>query len=111
MLNIEIDEDGNLVVTADEDGVDYINTHKGERHHAVIWCDLIESHSCNGSYTYCNADDLGMMSEAPCIVQEMYYADDGTREPIGHVWFFAEYMIVDELDLLVNGFPVKFRKL
>lgn len=69
------------------------------------FADLFESYSCNGSFTPFDAGDgrpfVGL-TDSPCIAECMDYADDGTPEIVGRLWWFPDYMIRDPLDQLAR---------
>lgn len=96
MINIKIIGQ-QMIITAGNETRQFIKDHIKDRHRDSIWCDLIEQYSCNGSYTYCG-DDMFALSNAPTIAETM----DANDLPMGNVYYFHDYMIIDELEQLKN---------
>lgn len=107
-MNISIIENGNLKLELEYEDIDGFNNDMlGDD---VKMSDAIESYSCNGSYEYFDAGDgnpnVGLTS-APCIAEQLIYLDDGTKEIIGKVWYYDNYMIKSFIDELVeHGFVI-----
>lgn len=112
-LNIRKTETGDLLLTASNavraDIAYAISQGRGYR---SIMAELLESYSCNGSFTHFDAGDgnpfVGL-SSAPCIAEQMDFLDDGTLEIVGDFWAFDDYAIIDDLDELKNRGRVVYR--
>jgi hypothetical protein len=104
MVNVVKLANGNLKVTANNEDRQAIKEWS-QRSRWIIWADLLESFSSNGSYTAFDASDgnpfVGLTS-APCIAECIDTEDDGTQTVQGDFWFFDNYMFEDELELLKN---------
>lgn len=110
MINLAVTREG-LAVIATIDGIDHINDHKHERSHTQIWVELLEDRACNGGAVFAEAGDIGALSDAPCILEGVDYGDDGALIPQGRVWYFADYMVRDELQELAQGQTVVFKEM
>lgn len=65
-----------------------------------VYCDEMESYSCNGSFTPFDAGDANPfvgLTSAPCIAESMCSDDSGENEIEGRFWYNADYMTRDEL--------------
>jgi hypothetical protein len=111
MLNFEILPNGNLSVTATDEGREYISDFAHERDRQVILFDLCEAYSCNGSFTFFGAGEgnpnVGL-TDAPCIAECLSYEDDGTAIIEGRFWYLRDYATRDELEDWQNGKAVIF---
>jgi hypothetical protein len=111
MLNIETDKAGNLVLTLDPDEAENIAASLEKRGYWSAMAEMFEQHSCNGSYTPFDASDgdpfVGLTS-APCIAECMHLLDDGTQEIEGRFWYSDNYMLINEVQDLIDGKTVTF---
>lgn len=107
MINIRISPDGNLVLTAGNDTRATLAQwlREGERDRCTIYEDLLESYACNGSYAPCEPQGL---TDAPMIAESLSYDDNGREEPQGRLWYFADYMVCDELAQLARYGVTRF---
>lgn len=108
MLNMTVIKGGYLLVQANAEGVEHINDYCDERNNSQLWVELMESRSTNGLQHFATADELGHMSEAPCIVEGLEHNDDGSVTVTGRTWYLADYMTRDELQDLAHGQAVMF---
>lgn len=72
---------------------------------------LLESYSCNGSYAYLTADELGALSESDCIVEYVNHDDSGKIAKVGKIWFFNNYMLENFWETLKEEKQVTFEAL
>lgn len=112
MLDITIDAKNRLVISIDPAFKDAVRgLVASEMTPDNIWCELLESFSCNGSYAYFNAgngDPFVGLSSAPCIADALDYTDDGRAKVVGRFWYFARYELENELESLANCGKVVF---
>lgn len=108
MINVKILENGNARLTignADKSQLaEWLR--ECERDRAVIWADLFEPHSCNGSYT--PVYDYGL-TDAPAFASYVEHDDEGEHIiPEGaDLWFFGDYAVRDELaELAQKGYVI-----
>lgn len=98
---------GNLVMTVDRDTANELRDAiaSGELDYWRAMADLFEHAACNGSFTVSDAGDgnpfVGLTS-APCVAECMHYADDGTAEIEGRLWFSPNYAVENELETLAE---------
>jgi len=64
-------------------------------------------------YDVVSADDIGQMSDAPCILHNVYTDDNGEYEfDDGYsVWYYADYQVTNCIEELLNTGEVLFTKL
>lgn len=76
----------------------------------MLWCDLLEIYSCNGSYSIIKPEDIGALTDAPIIASEVSYNDDGEIElpEDAKIWWLSDYMVLDEMEILRTGKTVIF---
>jgi hypothetical protein len=83
MLNCTILPNGDLKLTADnETRAEIADYQRRGRNYWLIMAELLESYSCNGSYTHFDAGAANPfvgLTSAPCIAETMHYNDDGTQ--------------------------------
>jgi hypothetical protein len=112
MLMITELANGNLSVKATDNGVELIENYIKSEPYNMIWCDLLESHSSNGSYSYFDSETRMTnplaLTGAPCIAESMHYDDDGEATAEGKNWYLADYATFDEMRALMHGEEVIF---
>jgi hypothetical protein len=76
----------------------------------MLWADLLEYYSCNGSYSIITPESIGALTDAPIIASEANYNDDGNIElpEDAKIWWLSDYMVLDEMMLLRKGKTVIF---
>lgn len=83
-----------------------------QRNYNMIWADLLEAYSCNGSYSLVAPEDIAALTDAPIIASEANYNDEGKIElpEDAKIWWLSDYMVMDEMKLLKTGKTVIFDK-
>lgn len=109
-MNVNILENGNLELTLEDSSeFEWLNENINSSHDDLIYS-MFERYSCNGSYTYFDADNANPfvgLTEAPCIAEKLDYDDDGRKKIIGKFWYYPDYMIKSFIDeLLEDGFVI-----
>lgn len=80
--------------------------------YSSMMSELFEQYSCNGSYTPFDggsANPYVGLTNAPCIAEDMDIDDDGNQSIVGNFWYFADYQICLETDILANGEVVIYK--
>lgn len=98
---------GDLKICLTEEGKDELALIRDENPN-IIWDELLESYSTNGSYTRINPEDIGALTSAPIITDHLEI-DENDEDMIshGHIYWFPQYETVDELEeLYLNGFVI-----
>lgn len=96
MIVCTILENGNLRLSVAEDDRAEFAENLESRGFWSVFCDGMESYSCNGSFTPFDAGDSNPfvgLTCAPCIAEEMAIHDDGTQDIVGRFWWFPYYAI------------------
>lgn len=95
--------DGNLIVTAGNAARREIKERFAEVGYWSVMWEIFEPYACNGMYDPFDAGDgnpfVGLTS-APCIAESLSYEDDGSKVIDGRFWYFADYMIKNDLETL-----------
>lgn len=73
-----------------------------------VLMDITESHWTNSWAVFPDADVLGQMSNCPVICEDGSVEDDGSNTLYGKAWYFPNYMIIGEVDEIVNTGFVDF---
>lgn len=131
ILSIIVNANGNLEITATPEGIEYLQDQIGDTRTLGdpaseptwkqtpmgMWSDMLESYSCNGSYNLA-PDNTFALTEAPIIASEpiILESEDQVNDPEWvpqyhpetKFWAFADYMVVDEFEKLLNGETVTF---
>lgn len=110
-LNIRELDNGDLKITATKEGRQYIKFERNSTGTFVqIWFDLLEDFTCNGSFAQIMPEQVGYLTEAPLIIDCADYDNYGklSVHADSRVWYFADYMIVDELKNLLLNKPIVF---
>lgn len=102
-MRVTILPNGDLRLTADNATRAYIaeELRSGNRN-SVLWT-LLEHEWANGGFTPFDAGDANPfvgLTSAPCIAESMTTEDDGENVIEGRFWYFANYMLRDELEEL-----------
>ncbi len=100
MFNTRTLENGNLVITASNEGRAYL----AERYRDPLACpdsimawltvDWLEM-------SMVNPGDIGALTDAP-ILTDGCIDDDGQQDPDANYWWFPGYMLVDPMEQLKN---------
>lgn len=99
---------GDLKITATKEGRELIRRQKEDNSVIGIWLDLLEETSCNGSYCYVHPEKIGALTDSPIITNDLSYDDNGEVDFIGSTWWLPNYMVMDELKMLVQRKSVIF---
>lgn len=109
MLDIKENEHGNLELTIPEsrDRIEVLDQllHNG-RSYATAWSDLMEPHTCNGSYTSIDPEiwSVGLTTDPYILVQEACLSDDGEHlEVNGTLWHYPDHLLSDVVERLIVG--------
>jgi hypothetical protein len=78
-----------------------------KRPHADIFGDLLEYHLCNG-WEMVPPEDIGALTSAPILSDDVERDDQGKLVRCGHVWWFPEYAVTSELEELMEKGCVEF---
>jgi hypothetical protein len=111
-MNATIQANGALLLTAGNDDRARIRELQTRTHDPVsILSELLEPFFTNGSYEPFDAGDANPfvgLTSAPCIAEHLSTHDDGQREIVGRLWYFADYMLRDPTDELKRYGRVTF---
>ena len=104
------DSAGNLVMTPTPEGVDEASDLKANNQSSEgDFINMIEDHLGNG-WSLVDATDLGAMTEALFITNDVDIADNGDITRIGDYWSNIDYYQVSgEIDEFADGRPVTWR--
>ncbi|MBU2061739.1 MAG: hypothetical protein KKH44_07830 [Bacteroidetes bacterium] len=76
------------------------------------WLDLTEYENCNGVFDLVHPQKIEALTDAPIIAFNISYDDDGELreyEDTKYYWF-ADYAVLNEFEILKEGNEVKFIK-
>jgi hypothetical protein len=72
-----------------------------------ILCNLLEDWLCNG-WEMVPPEDIGALTSAPILSDEIERDDNGEIVKVGAVYWFPDYAIICELDVLADNGEVFF---
>lgn len=103
-LTFEVLKNGNLKLTLTVNGKEELTDWLKDGYNIGIWSNLLEQTSCNGSYAYTDANEVGGLTDSPMIISERDIDDEGeivfTKNT--KIWWYPNYMVIDELTELLN---------
>jgi hypothetical protein len=113
MITCTILDNGDLQISLDDsDAKAELQEIHERRGYWAAMCEAFESYSCNGSFTPFDAGDgnpfVGLTS-APCIAESMDCADNGDLSIDGRFWYFADYMIRNDMAELIESGSVVYK--
>lgn len=106
-IEIAITKDGDLKLTANADGVSWLEDNCADRADVDVLHDILDTHSCNGSFTPFEAGRANPfvgLTDAPCIAEAMTLDvdEDGRRQIVGRFWYLKNYATMDMVGTLIN---------
>ena len=69
--------------------------------------ELLDDHLCNG-WEFVPPEDIGALTSSPILSDEVERNDDGEIVKVGKVYWFPNYAVQSELDLLYDDGEVFF---
>lgn len=103
-MKLSILPNGNLEVSiTDEDPEDILSNMRGDD-----WTRMFEEQIGNGYEIVC-PEDIGALTCAPIVSDDVVYHDDGKREVLGRVWWFPNYQVEDPAETLAARGKVVFQ--
>lgn len=105
--NIELDENGNLVISATREA-----KKDRERFLEMYWEEaifyLLEDHFCNApfgvqSLEWIGAEEVGALTSSPILSDCAIRDDDGKLQSVEYVWWFPDYAVKNEIEEILNG--------
>lgn len=112
MVVFNINEKGHLVVSPEPNFCEELIEIKSRcKNFHQIWCEVLHNSGYLGNgWSYFDASELGHLSEAPMLAEDVDYDDDG--EVCGGVFYLlTDYMTVNEFDRLENGESIIFTRI
>lgn len=104
MISTMIDVRGRLVIRADTDGVEELTEREGYRRREK---DVVEAITGNG-LEWLQPEEIGALTSAPIIADDVQHDDDGKVIDVGRVWWFPNYQIEDFTETLIRDGMVTF---
>lgn len=73
-------------------------------------CELLDETgwSTNGKLMPINPEDVGALTDAPILTDELKIEDNGDVTVTGNVWWFPDYMVSNFADVLIEKGVVSF---
>ena len=116
-LTIEVIANYNLSITATEEGKEFILENLTKVNSQCIWAELTEYGCCNSGFAMVEPSVIGALTESPIIgydfsyyneeelenmnIMEQYRNPKGIKQ-IEYIWWFPNYMVIDELEKLLT---------
>lgn len=109
MIDWRVLPNGNLILTASNtDRRELAEAWRCHHNWDRQWYDIIGPFQENGELYDVAPEDIAALTSAPILTDDFTTHDDGTREALGRVWWFPNYMIRDPLEELRNRGRVEF---
>lgn len=111
-INFEELPDGSLKITLTDEGREELTERKENDNYMGIWSSLLEETQCNGSYGLVTPDEVGALTDSIIIVNNVDINDEGdfVEHEDTKYWWFPNYMVIDELQELLDNNEVIFSK-
>jgi len=108
--NFEILPNGNLKISLIPEGkielTEIQEQYKEQWSDEIMFREIIEHQLCNG-WTWVQPEDIGALTEAPILSDDVVYNDDGIVEFIDNVWWYPNYMVESLTEKLQeNGYLI-----
>lgn len=110
-----INEAGNLAFTieGDDDRSDVQDMFDSASNKDIDFlCAILADWSANGALYQVNPEEIGALTDAPIVTNEVEYIDDecavSSREVTGRVWWFPNYMVESFGETLLKTGTVTF---
>jgi len=107
MLDIEQTEKGNLClfVPSESDRQELKESLESNRPEWYLWHDILESYSCNGSYSPLDPEChfVGLTSDPYILAEDSTTEDNGNLTIEGGLWHYPDYMINSIVEKLAAG--------
>jgi len=87
--------------------IDRLSPHNWDTGTDQILCDLLEYSLCNG-WESVPPEDIGALTSAPILSDEITRDDNGNITEIGKVYWFPDYAVRSEIDELADNGEVFF---
>jgi len=104
-------KEGDLEILLTGEGQANFDTVQEERDthgiHAAL-CALLEDHLCNG-WEMVPPEDIGALTAAPILSDEVVRDDNGRAIEVGHVYWYPDYAVRDEIEELRKNLVLIFQ--
>ena len=102
MIRAQIQKDGYLKITADNEG-------RRNLKEAALWlCDEAIAEELRDQFHFLRPEWIGALTDAPILTDDLTIGDDGTAEYVGDVWWYPNHAITDPWEVLKNTGRVIF---
>jgi hypothetical protein len=109
-VDLRTTDDGDLRIMLNANGRKNFAEIEEERDahgiHAAL-CVLLEDHLCNG-WEMVPPEDIGALTAAPILSDEIVRGDDGKIVEAGRVYWFPDYAVRDEIDEIHRALVLVF---
>lgn len=102
MLTLSINPNGTLELKANAELRDELRDCGDYIERLLKIVDALEAYSCNGSFAFIPAENVGALTDSPIIAESVEYDDDGTPQAVGRLWWFPDYAVIDETQALMD---------
>ncbi len=100
-VNMEVLENGDLIMFPTPEAIEEKEYFLSLPSMSALY-ELLEDFLCNG-WGIISPEDIGALTDAPIITNEIDRDDDGHIIHLGDTWWFPNYQIENEIELLLNG--------
>lgn len=111
----DIDDNGGLTFIvedeADREALQDIRARVQHLDHGFL-AEMLEyfGYSGNGVFEAVTPEEVGGLTDAPMLADELHYSDEGARVVTGKVWWYPDYESKCFADILINTGRVTFNR-
>lgn len=111
-MKYEITPNGNLLISSEPEDAEMLAHLKdiNQGDDVTFLADLLDQTgwSGNGQLNTVRPEDIGALTDAPILSDDVTIEDDGHATVNGRVWWFPNYMITNFADVLIEKGQVVF---
>ena len=110
-VDLQKNDDSNLEILLNENGRSNFDTIQKVRDaqgiNEALYA-LLEDHLCNG-WEMVPPEDIGALTAAPILSDEIVRDDNGRVVEAGHVYWYPDYAVLDEIEELRDKLRLLFQ--
>ena len=102
MIRAQIQKDGYLKITADNEG-------RRNLKEAALWlCDEAIAEELRDQFHFILPEWVGALTDSPILADDLTIEDNGDISFVGDTWWFPDYQVTDPWEVLKNTGRVIF---
>jgi hypothetical protein len=113
MIDLIIQDDGNLLIELSGEPTDYEKQFYLDLSPINALCELLDTSGYIGNgWQFLKPEDIGALisDTCPIISNDVDIEDDGSISHIGDIWYYPDYAVSNEIEILFEKGSVIFEK-